>query len=214
MSRASLDVMSPTPFALMMQSRPSIVPTLTLRLGFTDPSADVDIIILPGAHLVASGPFRFVRSRPDLGSPRFILITSAAASMTRELSRLVEEALAAGLAAVRAAFSRSLGRRCSARHHFTPGGTREICSIPPVAELTALAIAYQLRVQVLETRLQQPAGQLFNYSDLGPDVLGWVVERISGQTLDGESVTGSDGGDIECTEAGTLTQAARRNHCA
>lgn len=42
----------------------------------------------------------------------------------------------------------------------------------------------EARQQVLESRLQQPAGQLFNYSDLGADVLGWVVERISGQTLD------------------------------
>ena len=42
----------------------------------------------------------------------------------------------------------------------------------------------EARQQVLESRLQQPAGQLFNYSDLGADVLGWVVERISGQTPD------------------------------
>lgn len=42
----------------------------------------------------------------------------------------------------------------------------------------------EARQQVLESRLQQRPGALYNYSDLGPDVLGWVIERISGQTLD------------------------------
>jgi len=42
----------------------------------------------------------------------------------------------------------------------------------------------EARQQVLESKLQQRPGALFNYSDLGPDVLGWVVERISGQRLD------------------------------
>jgi serine-type D-Ala-D-Ala carboxypeptidase len=42
----------------------------------------------------------------------------------------------------------------------------------------------EARQQVLESKLQQRPGALFNYSDLGPDVLGWVIERISGQTLD------------------------------
>lgn len=57
--------------------------------------------------------------------------------------------------------------------------------LPPGRQLWKTArTPAEARQQVLETRLQQPAGQLFNYSDLGPDVLGWVVERISGQTLD------------------------------
>jgi CubicO group peptidase (beta-lactamase class C family) len=42
----------------------------------------------------------------------------------------------------------------------------------------------EARQQVLESKLQQRPGALFNYSDLGPDVLGWVIERISGQRLD------------------------------
>lgn len=42
----------------------------------------------------------------------------------------------------------------------------------------------EAKQQVLESRLQQRPGTVFNYSDLGADVLGWVVERISGQTLD------------------------------
>ncbi len=42
----------------------------------------------------------------------------------------------------------------------------------------------EAKQQVLESRLQQRPGALFNYSDLGADVLGWVVERISGQSLD------------------------------
>lgn len=42
----------------------------------------------------------------------------------------------------------------------------------------------EAKQQVLESRLQQRPGALYNYSDLGPDVLGWVIERISGQSLD------------------------------
>jgi CubicO group peptidase (beta-lactamase class C family) len=57
--------------------------------------------------------------------------------------------------------------------------------LPPGRQLWRTArTPAEARQQVLETKLQQPAGQLFNYSDLGPDVLGWVVERLSGQTLD------------------------------
>lgn len=42
----------------------------------------------------------------------------------------------------------------------------------------------EAKQQVLESQLQQQPGTVFNYSDLGADVMGWVVERISGQTLD------------------------------
>lgn len=57
--------------------------------------------------------------------------------------------------------------------------------LPPGRQLWKTArTPAEARQQVLETKLQQPAGRLFNYSDLGPDVLGWVIERISGQTLD------------------------------
>ena len=42
----------------------------------------------------------------------------------------------------------------------------------------------EAKQQVLESRLQQRPGALYNYSDLGPDILGWVIERISGQSLD------------------------------
>ena len=57
--------------------------------------------------------------------------------------------------------------------------------LPPGRQLWKTArTPAEAKAQVLETRLQQPAGRLYNYSDLGPDVLGWVVERISGQSLD------------------------------
>lgn len=42
----------------------------------------------------------------------------------------------------------------------------------------------EARAQVLETSLQARPGALFNYSDLGPAVLGMVIERITGTTLD------------------------------
>ncbi len=57
--------------------------------------------------------------------------------------------------------------------------------LPPGRQLWKTARSPdEARRQVLETRLQQRPGALFNYSDLGPDVLGWVIERISGQSLD------------------------------
>ena len=57
--------------------------------------------------------------------------------------------------------------------------------LPPGRQLWKTASSpAEAKQQVLETRLQQRAGTLFNYSDLGADVLGWVVERISGQSLD------------------------------
>ena len=42
----------------------------------------------------------------------------------------------------------------------------------------------QARAQVLETKLQTFPGARFVYSDLGPVVLGIIIERISGRTLD------------------------------
>lgn len=57
--------------------------------------------------------------------------------------------------------------------------------LPPGRQLWKTArTPAEARQQVLETRLQQPAGALYNYSDLGPDVLGWVIEKVSGQSLD------------------------------
>ena len=57
--------------------------------------------------------------------------------------------------------------------------------LPPGLQLWKTAsTAAEAKQQILETQLQQRAGALFNYSDLGPDVLGWIVERISGQPLD------------------------------
>ena len=57
--------------------------------------------------------------------------------------------------------------------------------LPPGLQLWKSARSpSEARAQVLAARLQQPAGQLYNYSDLGADVLGFVVERISGQSLD------------------------------
>ena len=57
--------------------------------------------------------------------------------------------------------------------------------LPPGKQLWKTArTPAEARLQVLEAMLQQPAGQRFNYSDLGADVMGWVVERISGETLD------------------------------
>lgn len=57
--------------------------------------------------------------------------------------------------------------------------------LPPGKQLWKTArTPAEARLQVLEAKLQQPAGQLFKYSDLGADVMGWVVERISGETLD------------------------------
>ncbi len=57
--------------------------------------------------------------------------------------------------------------------------------LPPGRQLWKTArTPAEAKQQVLETRLQQRPGQLFNYSDLGPDVLGWVIERITGQPLD------------------------------
>lgn len=42
----------------------------------------------------------------------------------------------------------------------------------------------EARAQVLETSLQARPGALFNYSDLGPAVLGMVIEKITGTSLD------------------------------
>lgn len=42
----------------------------------------------------------------------------------------------------------------------------------------------EARQQVLETKLQTQPGRLFVYSDLGAAVLGMVVEKVSGMTLD------------------------------
>jgi CubicO group peptidase (beta-lactamase class C family) len=42
----------------------------------------------------------------------------------------------------------------------------------------------EARAQVLATNLQTRPGAVFNYSDLGPDVLGMVIERITGKPLD------------------------------
>lgn len=42
----------------------------------------------------------------------------------------------------------------------------------------------EARAQVLETNLQTAPGAVFNYSDLGPAVLGMVIERITGESLD------------------------------
>ena len=41
----------------------------------------------------------------------------------------------------------------------------------------------EARAQVLETKLQTRPGALFVYSDLGADVLGMVVEKLSGMSL-------------------------------
>jgi len=40
------------------------------------------------------------------------------------------------------------------------------------------------RQVVLETKLAYRPGRYFEYSDLGADVLGWVIEAVSGQPLD------------------------------
>jgi CubicO group peptidase (beta-lactamase class C family) len=37
---------------------------------------------------------------------------------------------------------------------------------------------------ILTTPLGCPPGECFTYSDLGADVLGWVIEKVSGQSLD------------------------------
>lgn len=42
----------------------------------------------------------------------------------------------------------------------------------------------EAHAQVLETNLQTRPGAVFNYSDLGPVVLGMVIERITGKSLD------------------------------
>jgi len=57
--------------------------------------------------------------------------------------------------------------------------------LPPGRQLWKTArTPAEARQQVLETRLQQRPGALYNYSDLGPDILGFIVERITGQSLD------------------------------
>lgn len=57
--------------------------------------------------------------------------------------------------------------------------------LPPGRQLwrTARSPA-EARQQVLETKLNSRPGGVFDYSDLGAIVLGLVIERISGQTLD------------------------------
>jgi len=37
---------------------------------------------------------------------------------------------------------------------------------------------------ILETPLNCAPGKCFTYSDLGPDILGWIVEAVSGESLD------------------------------
>ena len=57
--------------------------------------------------------------------------------------------------------------------------------LPPGRQLWKTArTPAEARAQVLETNLQQAPGALFNYSDLGPAVLGMVIEKITGRTLD------------------------------
>lgn len=57
--------------------------------------------------------------------------------------------------------------------------------LPPGKQLWRTArTPAEAKAQVIASTLQQRPGALFVYSDLGPDILGWVIERISGQSLD------------------------------
>ena len=57
--------------------------------------------------------------------------------------------------------------------------------LPPGRQLWKTArTPEEARAQILETRLQHSPGAVFNYSDLGPDVLGMVIEKLTGKSLD------------------------------
>lgn len=57
--------------------------------------------------------------------------------------------------------------------------------LPPGRELWRIArSAEEARLEVLTTKLTFRPGNYFEYSDLGADVLGWVVEAVAGQPLD------------------------------
>lgn len=57
--------------------------------------------------------------------------------------------------------------------------------LPPGRQLWKTArTPAEARAQVLETNLQTLPGAVFNYSDLGPAVLGMVIEKITGKSLD------------------------------
>ena len=77
---------------------------------------------------------------------------------------------------------------------FTGGGREEITihqllthrsGLPAGRDLWKVARSpAQARQMVLETSLACKPGRCFIYSDLGADVLGFVIERVSGQPLD------------------------------
>lgn len=57
--------------------------------------------------------------------------------------------------------------------------------LPPGKQLWRTArTPAEAKAQVIASTLQQRPGALFVYSDLGPDILGWVIERITGESLD------------------------------
>ena len=75
------------------------------------------------------------------------------------------------------------------------GGGRELVTIrlllehrsglPAGRDLWRLAhTAEEARAAVLQTPLVAPPGQTYEYSDLGPDVLAFMVESVTGQRLD------------------------------
>lgn len=77
---------------------------------------------------------------------------------------------------------------------FTGGGREKVTirlllehrsGLPPGRDLWRVAhTAEEARAAVLETPLMAAPGQYYEYSDLGADVLGFMVESITGQRLD------------------------------
>jgi len=113
----------------------------------------------------------------DLASLTKVVATTTAAMILYDEGRLdLDEAVATYLPAFSGGPKDHVTVRQLLTHH---------SGLPAGKQLWRLALnPEQARKIVLETPLNCNPGSCFLYSDLGADVLGWVVEEIAGQSLD------------------------------
>lgn len=113
----------------------------------------------------------------DLASLTKVVATTTAAMILYDEGRLdLDEAVATYLPAFSGGPKDHVTVRQLLTHH---------AGLPAGKQLWRLALTReQARKIVLETPLICNPGSCFVYSDLGADVLGWVIEEIAGQSLD------------------------------
>jgi CubicO group peptidase (beta-lactamase class C family) len=123
----------------------------------------------------SSGAVDPERTLYDLASLTKVVATSAAAMVLVDQGRL---RLDDPVARYVPAFSGGAKSRVTVRHLLTHRS-----GLPAGRELSRTSAA-ESRQLVLRTSLEAEPGTRYEYSDLGPIILGFVVERVTGEPLD------------------------------